>query len=92
MRIIGHIEHPSLKVTIFKMDNKLSVKFENSLYEQTYKFRDGQEIDSVEAVQALVDDTLLEGVQQNFMAMHRINQEALGRRYNASEEEFERII
>ncbi len=92
MRIIGHIEHPSLKVTIFKMDNKLSVKFENSLYEQTYKFRDGQGIDSVEAVQALVDDTFLEGIQQNFMAMHRLNQEASGRRNNASEEEFERII
>ena len=34
MRILGYLEHPTLKITVFKMDNRISVKFENSLYEQ----------------------------------------------------------
>ena len=37
MRIIGQIEHPDLKITVFKSDNRISVKFENEGYEQIFK-------------------------------------------------------
>ncbi|MBK7870450.1 MAG: hypothetical protein IPJ74_07085 [Saprospiraceae bacterium] len=47
MRIIGYIEHPVLKITVFKMDNKISIKFESGLYEQTYKFRSGDTISNL---------------------------------------------
>ena len=92
MRIIGYLEHPNLKITVFKMANKLSVKFENSLYEQTYKFRDGQGGETLEDVTTLVDEAFLAGVQTQLVAMHRLNQEALGRRSSTEEEEFEQII
>ena len=39
MRILGYIDHPVVKITVFKMDNKFSVKFESIHYEQTFKFR-----------------------------------------------------
>lgn len=79
MRIIGHIEHPVLKITVFKMDNKLSVKFETGLYEQTYKFRESDELKDFESLQKLVDAPFLRFVEEQFGRMHREKNEALGR-------------
>ncbi len=42
MRIIGHIPHPRLHVTVFKWDERLAVKVARDLLELTWKFRDGQ--------------------------------------------------
>ncbi len=93
MRIIGNIEHPILKITVFKMDNKLSVKFETGLYEQTYKFRESDELKNMEGIQKLVDGPFIEAVLNEFKQMHRLNMEAWGRFLpKESEEEFEEII
>jgi hypothetical protein len=37
MRIVGYIEDPQLKITVFQMNNRVSVKIEYRLMEQTYK-------------------------------------------------------
>ena len=93
MRIIGYVEHPTLKITVFKMDNKLSVKFENPLYEQTYKFRDSEQLSTLAEVQQLVDEVFINQVLAQLAAMHRTSQAALGRYLPAEEEEdFEEII
>ena len=92
MRIIGHIDHSSLKITVFKMDNKLSVKFETGLYEQTFKFRESNELSDFTAMQKLVDERLVEEVMENFAKMHRSKNEALGRFLPKAEEEFEEIL
>ena len=94
MRIIGNIEHPHLKITVFKMDNRLSVKFENPWYEQTYKFGTDERVASLEAVQQLVDGAFIEHVLEQFRHMHRTRLEALGRAFPAreAEAEFETII
>ena len=97
MRIIGHIDHASLKITVFKMDNKLSVKFETGLYEQTFKFRESNELHDFKTMQMLVDERLIGEVLENFARMHRSKNEALGRFLPRSgepkaEEEFEEII
>lgn len=92
MRIIGHIDHPSLKITVFKMDNKLSVKFETGLYEQTFKFRESDELNDFSAMQKLVDERMLEEVLENFAMMHRSKNEALGRFLPKEMEGFEEII
>ena len=92
MRIIGYIEHPVLKITVFKMNNKISVKLESGLYEQTYKFRSGDQIQSVEDIKAVVDAELLTQVQQGLQQMHQHKLEAIGRNIEESEEEFEEII
>ncbi len=93
MRIIGYIEHPSLKITVFKMDNRLSVKFETGLYEQTYKFRTGPGMETMEDVKEKVDEALLQEVEVLFVQMHQIKNQAMMRHLEVKEEdEFDEII
>jgi len=94
MRIIGYIEHPSLKITVFKMDNRLSVKFESGLYEQIYKFRQGEGMETLADIQALVDDTFCQEVQQGIQTMHNVRTRAISRKLPQPDvaDEFEEII
>lgn len=93
MRIVGYIEHPILKITVFKMDNKYSVKFESGLYEQTYKFRSGDAIERLEDIEKIVDSAFCEEVLQQLNAMHRIKNQAMARVLTPGEtDEFEEII
>lgn len=93
MRIIGYIPHPAIKITVFKMDDKLSVKLETALYEQTYKFRMDNDIDGLAAIQKLVDTPFLQKVLDNFNQMNTWKQEAIARNFPMEEEdEFEEII
>jgi hypothetical protein len=92
MRIIGNIDHPTLKITVFKMDNKLSVKFEAGLFEQTYKFRESSEMADFEAMQRLVDEQLVQEVLENFGRMGQSKNGAIGRYLPKEAEEFEEII
>ncbi len=93
MRVIGQINHPVLKITVFKMDNRLSVKFENALYEQTYKFGLDGRVDTLAAVEQLVDAAFIDGVQQQMQAMHHNRLTALAKHFPIAEEQpFEEII
>ena len=93
MRIIGYIEHPTLKITVFQMDDKLSLKFESGLYEQTYKFRASNEINSLEHLKTLVDAAFIEKVMSDLTQMHRTKMEAMSRFLpEERENEFEEII
>jgi hypothetical protein len=93
MRIIGNIEHPVLKITVFKMDNKISVKFESGLYEQTYKFRTGDGMENFEDVERLVDADLLNRVGEILQVMHEAKNQAMLRTYVENEaDEFDVII
>ncbi len=69
MRILGYIDHPVLKITVFKTDTRLSIKFENGDLEQTYKFRPSQQTNSLKEINALVDDTFLAQVLKRFEGM-----------------------
>ena len=93
MRIIGYIEHPSIKITVFNMDNKFSIKFETGMYEQTYKIRPMHSISGIEEIKKLVDAAFIEEVLQQFGVMNRINNAALERFLPVvDEDEFEEII
>lgn len=92
MRIIGTIEHPQLKISVFKNDGRTSVKFENPLYEQTYKLGQDDRFTSVEDVQKLVDEDFVQSVLAQFQAMHQTRTRALVRFEPAREEFFEEII
>jgi fibronectin type 3 domain-containing protein len=93
MRIIGHIEHPQLKISIFKMENRISVKFENARYEQTFKLGDDERFAKIEAIQDFVDAAFITSVLEQFQAMHRNKMEAMTRCFPASGEcVFEEII
>jgi len=93
MRIIGNIEHPSLKISVFKNDGRTSVKFETSLYEQTYKLGDDERFSTVEGVQTMIDTPMIEKILQGFQLMHSARLESMSRNYPAqSGELFEEII
>ena len=77
MRIIGTLERPVWKITLFKMDNKFSIKFEDRFLEQTYKFRVGEQIPDEQALRRLVDESFLEGVQQQFEHMQHLHRQVL---------------
>jgi len=94
MRIIGQIEHPVLKISVFKMDGRVSVKFENAHYEQTFKLGNDERLQSLEDVQSLVDTTMAEEVLFSMQQQHRSRLAAMRRLFgdqnNASV--FEEII
>ncbi len=93
MRIIGQIEHTSLKITVFKMNERISVKFENEGYEQTFKLGQDDRLAGLEQVQQWVDAAMLEQVQLTFQQMHRTRLAAMDRAFPQSETAaFEEII
>jgi hypothetical protein len=93
MRIVGEIEHPRLKITIFKNDGKFSLKFESGLLEQTYKFRDDDRLASVDDVKRLVDNTFVEKIEEILRGMYAAKIETMQRHLAQPEDdEFETII
>lgn len=93
MRIIGNIEHPHLKITVFKMDNRISVKFENALYEQTFKLGQDDRLDTIGAIQKLVDTAFAEQVLAIFQEMHQVRMAAYSRMFPIDNQSvFEEII
>jgi len=92
MRIVGDIPHPSLKITIFLHDSKYAVKFESGLYEQTYKFRSGDNLQTVEDIKAIVDSEFIQEVAASIPKMHQQKLEAMGRWQAIEEDSFEDII
>lgn len=93
MRIIGQIEHPQLKITVFKMENRISVKFENSQYEQTFKLGEDERLANLAAVAQVIDPQFMEQVQTNFRIMHQIRLAGYARAFPQQHEAgFETII
>ncbi|MEM9887717.1 MAG: hypothetical protein AAF849_17615 [Bacteroidota bacterium] len=93
MRIIGYIEHPVLKITVFKMNNKISVKLESGLYEQTYKFRESNHLKNIQDVQRLIDEEFVQAVANDFNNMHQRKMRVMDRFLPQTEEdEFDTLI
>jgi hypothetical protein len=92
MRVVGSIEHPVLKITIFSNDNRLSVKFESGLFEQTYKFRDGEGIERPADVQRLIEGPFTESVLEQLHRMSAIRSAGLQRLQQDQPDEFDVIV
>lgn len=83
MRIIGQIEHPQLKISIFKMEERYSVKFENEGYEQTYKLGSDERANSLEKITQLIDPAFIQHVMQQMQSMHQNRMAAFARHTSA---------
>jgi transposase len=93
MRIIGNIEHPHMKISVFRMDNRWSVKFENEWYEQTFKIGSDTRLEDLESIKNLIDPAFQESVLQTFQQMHQTRLQGYGRAFPVSSETaFEDII
>lgn len=93
MRILGYIEHPSLKITVFKMDTRITVKFENNHFEQSYKFRITNQLHHINNVKQLVDQEFIANVLENFKGQQHTKIRAMERFIEQQdEEEFDTIV
>ncbi|MFN0014240.1 MAG: hypothetical protein ACKVU2_06790, partial [Saprospiraceae bacterium] len=82
-----------LKISVFKSDGRVSVKFENAGYEQTYKLGADDRFGDLDAVYRWVDTELIESVLAQMGKMHGIRTAADGRAFPVSAEtEFEKIL
>lgn len=93
MRIIDQIEHPVLKITVFKMDNRVSVKFENSLYEQTFKLGEDERFLQADALRRMIDAQFIGQVQECFQLMHQNRLAAMAQHFPLPDQAaFEHIL
>jgi len=92
MRIIGEFDADQIKVTVFKMNERISLKFEYNLLEQTYKFRDGSGISSMEDIRDYCNQNTIDQVSRIFKNMAEARSTSLSLLISSSEEEFDIII
>ena len=89
MRIIGYLDIPGLVVTVFKNENRLSVKFEKNLLEQTFKVRDDVNLSGLNEVKKLFDAQWINEIEAQFDKMENDRNAALHRYDNLLEEDAE---
>jgi hypothetical protein len=94
MRILGYLDHPYLKITVFKTDTRLSIKVENGQLEQTYKFRPDDRCNSLREVRELVDHAFLAELEAHFRGMESTFRRTWERHFppTAEEDDFDVII
>jgi len=69
MRTIAELPHPDFKITIFAMNQKFIVKFEQGSLEQVYKISEADVTDGVNGLFELIDDEFTKSVAQRFIHM-----------------------
>ncbi|MBC8046824.1 MAG: hypothetical protein H7Y00_08515 [Fimbriimonadaceae bacterium] len=75
MRVIGYIEHPVYKISVFSWSEKYIVKIEAGFFEQSYKFR-YDEFSNWEELKLVFDEVMIEAIRKTFMQMGKDMKEA----------------
>ena len=71
MRTIAELPHPDFKITIFSMNQKFIIKFEQGTLEQVYKIAEIDVADGVNGVFQLVDAEFTLSVSTRFDEMRQ---------------------
>ena len=69
MRVIGHIPHPSITITVFAMNDKYQIRFEAGPLEQIFKIPQNK-VDGMEGIKQMVDDDFIDKVRVRFNEMY----------------------
>lgn len=69
MRVVAELPRPDCKITIFSMNMKYIVKFEQGILEQTYKLSEIDVIDGVNSVFQILDEEFIAAVIARFKVM-----------------------
>ena len=69
MRILAELPHPDCKISIFGMNQKFIIKFEQGTLEQSYKIAEADIIGGVNGVFELLDETFIQEVVAQFANM-----------------------
>ena len=91
MRIIGEFTLGEIKVSIFKYNERVSVKYEKYLLEQIYKFRDGSNIRNVNDVMKF-SETIEGSLNDIFESMVKLRTNRLMELNGQNEDDFDEII
>jgi len=79
MRIIGHIPHEKLTITVFSMNDKYQIQFEAGPMSQTFKL-EHSEVSGLEGIKNLLDDVFMQKIMDRFNEMFLSFKDAKGRR------------
>ena len=69
MRVVAELPHPDCKITIFLMNNKYIIKFEQGTLEQTYKLAEMDILNGVNGVFEIIDEDFIQSVLGRFTTM-----------------------
>lgn len=69
MRTVAELPHPKFKITIFSMNQKFIIKFEQGNLEQSYKISEMDIIGGVNGVFELLDEQFYTEVDKTFNLM-----------------------
>ena len=72
MRIEGYIDHSEIKITVMKMNNRFTVKFEKLGLEQSFKFNESDYIKGLIDIKKIIDSTFIDEVQSLFTEMRKL--------------------
>ncbi|HQV78160.1 MAG TPA: hypothetical protein PLJ42_07970 [Chitinophagales bacterium] len=79
MRIVGQIEHPFIKITVLQMNERLVLKLEANMLEQTYKFHEDDNLRTMKDMEKLVDEPFIQDCIKRFSEMNKSRGEAYQR-------------
>lgn len=79
MRTVAELPHPDFKITIFAMNQKFIVKFEQGTLEQVYKIAEADVTGGVDGLFQLIDAEFTKSVSTRFDEMRQCFIEAYQR-------------
>jgi hypothetical protein len=71
MRIIAELPHPDCKISIFSMNQKFIIKFEQGVLEQSYKLAETDVIGGLNGIFELLDEEFINQVIEQFKQMRK---------------------
>lgn len=81
MRVVAELPHPDCKISIFSMNMKYLIKFEQGTLEQTYKLSEMDVLNGIDGVFEILDEAFISAVVKRFTGMRKDFIEAY-KRYN----------
>lgn len=79
MRVVAELPHPDCKISIFAMNQKFIIKFEQGVLEQSYKLAETDIVGGVNGVFELLDEKFISEVITQFKRMRQTFIEAYNR-------------
>lgn len=81
MRVIAELPNPKCKITIFGMNQKFIIKFEQGNLEQSYKIAEADIVNGVNGIFEIIDDEFIDSVLLSFDAMRSAFNDSYNRYY-----------
>jgi len=70
MRIIGEIPHATYKITVLKMNERVTIQIEDRLVSQSFVFRDGSGVRDLSTAEQLLTFDFMQKVAKRFKSMN----------------------